>query len=157
MNINGNLLLFHCSCLDEQLFDWHIFYKNKYSLLIQCVNKRTIFPKKLICIILGPHLRHTEIPSLGIKAELKLQAYTTATAIQNPSHICNLCYSLWQQQILNLLSQDQNCIIKNTSQSLNPLSNRGTSSNWHFRMSLPSKRALGSITEIGLKDTNNYV
>ena len=33
------------------------------------------------------------------------EAYTTATAMPDPSHICNLCCSWWQHQILNALSE----------------------------------------------------
>ena len=29
---------------------------------------------------LGPHLRHIEVPRIGVKSELELPAYTTATA-----------------------------------------------------------------------------
>ena len=36
---------------------------------------------------LQPHLWHMEIPSLGVKLELELQAYTTATATPDLSHI----------------------------------------------------------------------
>ena len=32
--------------------------------------------------ILGPHLRHLEVPRLGVKSELQLPSYTTATAMQ---------------------------------------------------------------------------
>ena len=36
-----------------------------------------------ICIFfLGPHLQHMEVPRLGVKLELQLPAYTTATATQ---------------------------------------------------------------------------
>ena len=42
-----------------------------------------------------------EVPRLGIKSALQLIAYTTATALQNPSHICDLCHSFLQCQILN--------------------------------------------------------
>ena len=41
----------------------------------------------------------------GVKSELQLQAYTTATATLDPSHICNLCCSSQQCQILNPLSE----------------------------------------------------
>ena len=34
-----------------------------------------------------------------------MQVYTTATAMQNLSHICDLHYSSWQRQILNPLSE----------------------------------------------------
>ena len=48
------------------------------------------------------HLWHKEVGGLG--AESKLQLLTTATAIAAPdlSDICDLPYSLWQRQILNL-------------------------------------------------------
>ena len=50
---------------------------------------------------------------LEVKSELQLQAYATAIATRDPSHICDLSHSLWQQQILNSLSQarDQTCIL----------------------------------------------
>lgn len=40
-------------------------------------------------------------------------AYTTATAMPDLSHVCNLHYSSWQCQILNPLSEakDQTCIL----------------------------------------------
>ena len=36
-------------------------------------------------VFLGAHLRHTEVPSLGVESELQLLAYTTATATPDPS------------------------------------------------------------------------
>ena len=42
-----------------------------------------------------------EVPGLGIKSELQLQAYTTATATPDLSHIYDCHSSLWQHQILN--------------------------------------------------------
>ena len=43
----------------------------------------------------------------GGESELQLLAYTTATATatQNPSHICNIHHSSWQYWILNPLSE----------------------------------------------------
>ena len=32
---------------------------------------------------------HMEVPRLGVKLELQLLAYTTATAMQDPSYICD--------------------------------------------------------------------
>ena len=48
---------------------------------------------------LGPHLRHMEIPRLGVKLELQLPVYTTATAMQDLSHSSRQC------QILNPMSK----------------------------------------------------
>ena len=64
---------------------------------------------------LGPHMKHMEVPRLGV--ELGLLAYTIATAMQDPSHICNLRCSLRQCHILNPLSKarDQTCILMDTS------------------------------------------
>jgi len=46
-----------------------------------------------------------EVPRLGIKSELQLPATATATAMQDPSLICNLHHSSWQLWILNPLSK----------------------------------------------------
>ena len=64
-----------------------------------------------------------EVPRLGVKSELQLPAYTTATATPDLSHICNLCRSFQQCQILNPLSKARNetCILMDTSQVLNLL------------------------------------
>ena len=40
---------------------------------------------------------------LGVKSELQLPAYATATAMPGPSHICDLHHSSWQHQNLNPL------------------------------------------------------
>ena len=42
---------------------------------------------------------------LGVESELQLWAYTTATGMQDPSHICDLHHSSQQGQILNPLSK----------------------------------------------------
>ena len=57
-------------------------------------------------------LQHMEVPRLGVKAELKPPAYTTAIATWDPRHFCDLYHSSWQCQILNPLSKefrDRNC------------------------------------------------
>ena len=60
---------------------------------------------------------HMEVPRLGVKLELQLPAYTTATATPDPSHVYNLHYSSWQRQILNLLSEakDQTQVLMDAS------------------------------------------
>ena len=61
-----------------------------------------------------------EVPRLGVKSELQLLAYatTTATAMQDPSHICDLHHSSQQHWIFNPLSRamDQTHILMDTSQ-----------------------------------------
>ena len=65
-----------------------------------------------LCLFLGGgrHLEHMEVPRLGVKLELQLPAYTTATAMQNLSHICDLTlsHSLPQRQIPNPLREGLN-------------------------------------------------
>ena len=46
-----------------------------------------------------------EVPRPGVKLELQLLAYATATAMSDPSHICNLYHSSRQCWILNPLSK----------------------------------------------------
>ena len=64
-----------------------------------------------------PHPWNMEVPRLGVESELKLPAYTTATAMQDLSHIYNLHGRSWQHQILNPLieARDQTCILTETS------------------------------------------
>ena len=59
-----------------------------------------------------------EVPRLGVKSELQLLAYTTATATQDQSHACDLHHSSWQCRILNPLSKarNQTRILMDTSQ-----------------------------------------
>ena len=49
------------------------------------------------------HLKHMEVPQLGVELELQLPAYTTATTTGDLSHICDLRHSLQQHQIPNPL------------------------------------------------------
>ena len=42
----------------------------------------------LFCF-LGPHPRHMDVPRLGVQPELQLPAHTTATAVWDPSCVCN--------------------------------------------------------------------
>ena len=58
-----------------------------------------------------------EVPSLNIESELHLPAYATAIAMRDPSHVCDLCYSLWQQYILNPLNEarDQTHILMDSN------------------------------------------
>ena len=59
-----------------------------------------------------------EVPRLGAQSELQLLAYTTATATQDLSRVCDLHCSSWQCWILNTLSKakDPTCVLMVTSQ-----------------------------------------
>ena len=48
-------------------------------------------------------LQHMEVSRLGVKSELQLQAYTTATAVWDLRCLCDLHSILWRHQILNPL------------------------------------------------------
>ena len=51
------------------------------------------------------HLWHVEVLRVGVEVELQLPGQATATAMQDPSCIYNLCHSLWQCWIPNPLSK----------------------------------------------------
>ena len=59
-----------------------------------------------------------KVPRLGVKLELELPAYTTAAAMQDLSHICDLHLCWWQHWILDLMSEvrDQTHVLLDTSQ-----------------------------------------
>ena len=69
----------------------------------------------LFFVFLGQHLWHMEVPGLEVESELQLPTYAIATA--DPSCVCDLLYSSWQCQILNLLSEarDQTHVFMDTS------------------------------------------
>ena len=58
-----------------------------------------------------------DIPRLGVESELQVPAYTTATAMPDPSLICDLYPSIWQHWILNPLSEarDQTRVLMDIS------------------------------------------
>ena len=86
--------------LCQAYLDIH-FYKHSQQRLC----KEIIFP---ICIwgfsplpifffcFLGPHLKHMEVPGVGVKLELQLLAYATATATRNRKLVCSLHHSSQQ-------------------------------------------------------------
>ena len=67
---------------------------------------------------LGPHPQPMEVPRLGVELELQLPAYTTATATEDLSCVCDLHHSSQQCQISNPLSEarDRTHLLMDTSQ-----------------------------------------
>ena len=63
------------------------------------------------------HLRHMEVPRLGVKLELQPLAYARATATWDLSQVCNLHHGSRQHWILNPLSKarDQTRNLMHTS------------------------------------------
>ena len=80
----------------------HANIHTRYWCVCACVCIFTHFFSFLV--FLGLHLWHMEVPRLRVESELQLLAYTTATAIQDLSHICNTTVhrNAW---ILNSLSE----------------------------------------------------
>ena len=78
---------------------------------------------------LGLYLWHMEVPRLGVESELQQPAYTTATAMRDPSCVYNLHHSSWQRWILSPLSgaRDGTLILTDASQILNSLSHNRNS------------------------------
>ena len=71
-----------------------------------------------------------EVPRLGVKLELQLPAYTTATAKQDPSHVCDLHHGSQQRWTLNSLSEarDRTRVLVVTSWIRFPRAKTGTPS-----------------------------
>ena len=76
-----------------------------------------IWARFIYLFLWGPHPWHMEVSRLGVESELQLLAYTTAIAMPDLSHVCNLHPSSWQCQILNPLSaaRDQTRVLMDTS------------------------------------------
>ena len=111
-----------CSSFTSLFF----FFLRRYTLFYL-----RAFPcASLSFFFLGPHLWYMEVPRLGVESELQLPTTTTATAMRDLGYICDLCYSLWQRWILNLLSKarDRTCILKSTMSGFNPLNHNRNSS-----------------------------
>ena len=78
-------------------------YTTQGNLQIQCnpyhitngIFHRTRRKKCFAFYLLGVHPWHMEFPRLGVKSELQLPAYTTATATWDLSCVCNLYHSSW--------------------------------------------------------------
>ena len=70
-----------------------------------------------------------KVPRLGLKLEVQLPAYTTATATPDPSCILELCCSSRQRWILTPLSKarDRTSMLTDTSLVLKPLSHNRNS------------------------------
>ena len=70
-----------------------------------------------------------DIPRLGVESELQLLAYTTFTATQDPSHICDLHHTSRQHRILNPLreARDRTHNFMVPSRICSPLRHEGNS------------------------------
>ena len=89
-----------------------------YVVHMNGLNATELYTFFFFLLFLGPHTWHLKFPRLGVESELQLPAYTTATAMQDLSHVCDLQHSSRQRQILNPLikARDQTLILMDTSQ-----------------------------------------
>ena len=95
---------------------WKIWCNVVLNFLVSFYVDKISFWKqffKLFFSFLWLYPWHMEVPGPGVESELQLQAHTTTTATLDLNYICNLCCSLWQCLILNLLSEarDQTLIL----------------------------------------------
>ena len=75
------------------------------TLLLSSCNTKTFFSFFFFFFFLGVPLQHFEVPRVGVKRELQLLAYCTATAPWVLGHTSDLHHSSPQRQILNPLSE----------------------------------------------------
>ena len=107
------MFIFHCGLSQETGYSFLCYIAD----ILQISFSLSLFNFFKIFSFLGPHPRHMEIPRLGVESELQLPAHSTATAMWDPSCICNLHYSSRQHQILNPRSEarDRTCILMDAS------------------------------------------
>ena len=60
---------------------------------------------KFFFAFLGLHVQHMDVPRLGVEMDLQPLACATATAMPDPSQVCDLHCSPWQHLIFNPLSE----------------------------------------------------
>ena len=98
----------------HRIYNLPAFFSNT-DLRQKTVEKAETF---FFLVFLGLHPRHMEVPRLGVKSELQLPAYNTATATPDPTRVCNLHHSSRQRRVLKPLSKDRNltCVRMDASQ-----------------------------------------
>ena len=106
-----------------------MFKKLKWTWIDFIFCPRTILFCLFVCFVFFS----TELTACGdiqarVKWELQLLVYTTATAMQDPSRVCDLLHSSWQHQILNPPSKarDRTCVLMDASQIRFPWTTTGT-------------------------------
>ena len=110
----------------------------------------------LFFCFLGLHLQHMEVPRLGVRLELQLPVYTTATATPDLNGICDLHHSSHQCQNLNPVSEarDQICILMDTSLARYCWATTGTSLDAYFQWELTEgKKKKQNVFEYLVFDT----
>ena len=81
--------------------------ESEFNHKFACLMVLKLFPFFFLFFFLGPHVKHMEVPRLGVKSQLQLPAYATAKAMPDPSCIWNLHCSSWQCRIPNPMSESR--------------------------------------------------
>ena len=107
-----------------------------------CATREFVFPFFFFLFFRAPPLAYGSL-RLGVQSELQLLAYTTAIAMWDLSHICDLHHGLQQCWILNSLSKarDRTHILSRVHL---PLSHNGTPGIFFFFFFLTTPTACGS-------------
>ena len=96
------------------------FFPSQFFICQDLINylQTFIYLLTYLFVFLGLHPQHVEVPRLGVESELQLPAYSTAPAMPDPSHICDLHLSSRQRHILKPLSKarDPNHVLMDTVQ-----------------------------------------
>ena len=87
---------------DMMIFELNFYFHWEFSCLSWHFDFFFFF---FFLVFLRPYPRHMEVPRLGIKSELQLPGYATATAMWDLSCVCDLHHSSRQCRILNPLSK----------------------------------------------------
>ena len=105
-----------------------------WEMLIMAHSYTVFFFFVCVCVFLGPHLPHLEVPSLGVESELQLPVYAIATATLHLSCVCDLHHSSQQHCIPSPLSKvkDPTHILMDTSQICFCYATMGTLPLTHF-------------------------
>ena len=64
-----------------------------------------IYRRSFLFVCFYGHTQDMEVPRLGAKSELQLPAYTTATAMWDLSHVCDVHHSSRKCWLLDPLSE----------------------------------------------------
>ena len=95
------------SFLSFRMRMWKIRDRGPWPVCLSFTSPLYLFVSLFISLFCfsGPHLRHMEVPRLGVKSELQLPDCTTATTMKDPSRVCDLHHSSLQSRILNPLAE----------------------------------------------------
>ena len=113
-------------CKTNILLNCGLILKRQYN--IKADQKQNFIIEKCFLLFLGQHLQHMDVPRLGVKSQLQLPAYTTATAMRDLNCVCNLHHSSLQGKIPHPLNKarGQTHILMKTSRIPFPCTTMGT-------------------------------